>query len=81
VARFANQGKRLASPYFGSVESSASVYAGLQVLRGTLEAQLAAKALTREQQIQTRDALDLIRVMLNGGTNHGRPTARLKAFF
>jgi hypothetical protein len=79
---FANQGKQLVSPYFVSVENNASLYAGLVVLRGTLEAQLAHSALTSEQRQQAREALALIRVMIHGGKlPGGRTTAGLLSFF
>ena len=79
---FANQGKQLVSPYFVSVENNASLYAGLQVLRATLQAQVAQGVLSTTEQQQARTALALIRVMIEGGNlSDGRSTAGLLSFF
>ena len=78
---FANQGKDLVSPYFVSVENNASLYAGLQVLRATLQAQLARAGLNATAQQEARTALNLIRVMIDGGNLGNRATAGLLSFF
>ena len=79
---FANQGRTLVSPYFVSVENNASLYAGLQVLGGTLQAQLQHGALSSSQRVEARNALQLVRTMIEGGRfADGRTTAGLHAFF
>jgi hypothetical protein len=73
----------LANSHLVSVENNFSLYAGLQVLRATLEAELVNDTrLTREDKGSIRSALALIRVMVSGGQlpDH-RVTAGLLSFF
>jgi len=79
----ANQGDQLVNPYEVAVENNLSLYAGLEILRATLQA-----ALERERALPATDraainrALQLSETMLNGGLLEGnRKTAGLLAFF
>ncbi|MET0984450.1 MAG: hypothetical protein ABW034_03485, partial [Steroidobacteraceae bacterium] len=64
-----------------SVENNASLYAGLQVLRATLQAQLTHAGLNANEQQEARTALNLLRVMIEGGNVGSRTTAGLLSFF
>ena len=71
------------NPYLVSVENNFSLYAGLQVLRATLQAEAANDTpLTQEDKGRIRSALALIRTMVSGGQlpDH-RVTAGLLSFF
>ncbi len=79
----ANQGNELVDPYEVSVENNFSLYAGLTIMRATLQA-----IITHEQQVNAEDtraineALQRIDVMINGGRlGKNRQTAGLLAFF
>ena len=78
-----NDGDAPVSPYLVSVENNFSVYAGLQVLRATLETEAASDTrLTADDEDRIRSALALIRTMVSGGQlpDH-RVTAGLLSFF
>lgn len=78
----ANQGEELVSRYEVSVENNFSVYAGLNILRETLNRQLQYQhTLTPAQKNSITQALTLIRQMLEGGSVEGRKTEGLLAFF
>jgi hypothetical protein len=71
------------NPYVVSVENNFSLYAGLQVLRSTLQAELASDThLTQGDKNRIRSALALIRTVVSGGQlpDH-RVTAGLLSFF
>ena len=71
------------SPHLVSVENNFSLYAGLQVLRATLQADLANDTrLTEDDKVTIRSALALISTMVGGGQlpDH-RVTAGLLSFF
>jgi hypothetical protein len=76
-------GSEPVSPHLVSVENNFSLYAGLQVLRATLQAELANDTpLTQDDKGRIRSALALIRTMVSGGQlpDH-RLTAGLLSFF
>jgi hypothetical protein len=76
-------GDQPASAHLVSVENNFSLYAGLQVLTGTLEAELASGThLSQDDKRRIRVALALIRTMVSGGQlpDH-RVTAGLLSFF
>jgi hypothetical protein len=71
------------SPHLVSVENNFSLYAGLQVLRATLQAEAANDThLTEDDKGRIRRALELIQTMVDGGQlpDH-RATAGLLSFF
>ncbi len=73
-----NQGDQPGNPYAVSVENNFSLYAGLLILRATLQAQAASE--NDKSKIDT--ALGLIDRMINGGSSGAKtPTAGLLAFF
>jgi len=83
-----NQGLELVNPHEVAVENNASLLAGLQILRDTLQAQLAHDdKLDRADVAAIHAALACIHVMINGGKIKGekffdeRTTAGLLAFF
>jgi len=78
-----NQGQALVNPHEVAVENNASLLAGLQILRATLQAQLAQnKEFDRSDVAAIHEALVLINVMVNGGVlPDKRSTAGLLAFF
>jgi hypothetical protein len=78
-----NDGDEPVDPHYVSVENNFSLYAGLQVLRATLQAELANDThVTQDDRGRIRNALALIRTMISGGQlpDH-RPTAGLLSFF
>ena len=79
----ANQGDQLVDPYFVAVENNISLYAGLKILRTTLEATLSRdKDLAPADRAQINAALQLSGAMLNGGViGTNRKTDGLLAFF
>jgi hypothetical protein len=63
-----NQGDALVNPHEVSVENNLSLFAGLQILRTTLQTELAVEAtLTDGEKTKIKDALQRIDVMINGG--------------
>jgi hypothetical protein len=78
-----NQGTEIVSRYQVSVENNFSLYAGLIVLRETLNAvQRYDNSLTRDDKAVIRSALNTITVMINGGrVAQNEPTEGLLAFF
>lgn len=79
----ANQGDQLVDPYFIAVENNISLYAGLKILRTTLEHILSRdKDLSSADRATITNALQLSGAMINGGTiGANRKTAGLLAFF
>ena len=79
----ANQGDQLINPYEVAVENTLSLYAGLQILRATLQSTLEHdKTLPPTDKALINQALHLADVMINGGILEGnRKTAGLLAFF
>lgn len=79
----ANQGDQLVNPYEVAVENAVSLYAGLQILRATLQSTLEHDpALQATDKALINQALHLSSVMINGGMLAGnRKTAGLLAFF
>jgi hypothetical protein len=78
-----NDGDEPVDPHYVSVENNFSLYAGLQVLRATLQAELTNDThLTQDDRGRIHSALALIRTMVSGGQllDH-RPTAGLLSFF
>jgi hypothetical protein len=78
-----NQGDRLIDPYEVAVENNISLYAGLKILRATLQA-----TLTHEEYLTAKDkeiinwALQLGNAMINGGViGKNRTTSGLLSFF
>ena len=78
-----NQGDELVDPYGVSVENNFSLYAGLTILRATLQT-----IITRQQNLiakdtaEIREALQRIDAMINGGMiGKNRKTSGLLAFF
>jgi hypothetical protein len=78
-----NQGGQPVDPYEVSVENNASTLAGLTVLQQTLEEELQYETdLSAEQKVTIQKALDLIHVMIHGGTTiQNYHTEGLLAFF
>jgi hypothetical protein len=79
----ANQGDLLVDPYEVAVENNFSLYAGLKILRATLQA-----TLTHEEYLSSKDkeiinrALQLSNAMINGGViGKNRTTSGLLSFF
>ena len=79
----ANQGDQLINPYEVAVENTFSLYAGLNVLRATLQGAFDhQKALGATEKAAINKALQMSDAMINGGTLEGnRQTAGLLAFF
>jgi len=79
----ANQGDALVNPYEVAVENNFSLYAGLNILRGTLQAAFHhEKTLDATDKAAINKALQLSESMINGGILPGnRQTAGLLAFF
>lgn len=79
----AGEGVDAANPWFVSVENNFSVYAGLEVLRGTLRQTLEHEAnLAAKDRTAIEDALERLQVMIDGGRfDDGRATAGLLEFF
>jgi hypothetical protein len=77
-----NQGGAAVSPYFVSIENNLSLFAGLNVLRSTLAAELAGDAkLSSDARNQIANASKLIETMLSGGTlPDARSTKGLREF-
>jgi hypothetical protein len=80
-----NEGDSPVNPYGISVENNLSLYAGLQILRATLQAEAQDGALAPDAQKRIKDALQLIEVMIAGGKNpqvgKGGETRGLLSFF
>ncbi len=78
-----NQGDQLVDPYEVAVENNFSLYAGLNILRTTLQATLAHdKNLQAAERAAINEALQLSAAMINGGTIGTKRTTRgLLAFF
>lgn len=78
-----NQGRETVNPFEVAVENNTSMLAGLQILRSTLQAQLAHDDdLGRSDVAQIHTVLASINVMINGGKHaDGRSTAGLLSFF
>ncbi|MES3007926.1 MAG: hypothetical protein V4751_09165 [Pseudomonadota bacterium] len=67
-----NQGAQSVNPYEVSVENNFSLYAGLIILRSTLQAVLAHdKNLAELEKIEVSEALQRIEAMINGGVVSG----------
>ncbi len=79
----ANQGDQLVNPYFVSVENNISLYAGLTILRSTLQAiKTHAQNVSAKDKITINQALQVIEVMINGGIiEKDRVTSGLLSFF
>ena len=79
----ANHGDQLVNPFEVALENNFSLYAGLNILRATLQATLARdKALPAADTAAITRALQLSAAMINGGVIEGtRKTAGLLAFF
>ena len=78
-----NQGDQLVDPYEVAVENNFSLYAGLKILRATLQATVAhEKNLSAKDKETINEALQLGNAMINGGViNKNRTTAGLLSFF
>lgn len=78
-----NQGDQLVDPYEVAVENNISLYAGLKVLRATLQATvLHEKNLSANDMEKINEALQLGNAMINGGVlNKNRTTSGLLSFF
>jgi hypothetical protein len=78
-----NQGEQLINPHQVSVENNVSLYAGLNVLAGTLRAELAfEKDLSKANKVKINAALEIIRIMMEGGQTAGNnATDGLLSFF
>jgi hypothetical protein len=78
-----NEGDVPVNPHEVSVENNLSLYAGLQILRLTLTAELEGEtALDDGEKNKIKDALHLIEVMINGGRiDRDRQTQGLLSFF
>lgn len=79
----ANRGKLPAHPYEVAVENNASLYAGLNILRATLQVtRMRDAALSAADKSAIDEALERIDVMINGGRlDAQRSTAGLLSFF
>lgn len=79
----ANQGDQLVDPYGMAVENNFSLYAGLKILRATLQATaLHDKKISATETAAINAALQLSEAMINGGMiGNQRTTAGLLAFF
>jgi hypothetical protein len=79
----ANQGEQLVDPSFVAVENNISLYAGLNILRATLETTLSRDTtLSAADRAAIAAALQLSGAMIHGGTlGPGRTTAGLLSFF
>lgn len=79
----ANQGDALINPYEVAVENNFSLYAGLSILRATLQAAFDhEKTLDATDKAAINKALQLSEAMINGGILPGNhQTAGLLAFF
>lgn len=78
-----NQGDQLTDPYEVAIENNFSLYAGLKILRATLQATMA-----HEENLSAKDkeiingALQLTGAMINGGViDKNRTTSGLLSFF
>ncbi len=78
-----NEGAVPVNPHQISVENNLSLYAGLQILRLTLRAELDGDtALARDEINKIKDALQLIEVVIGGGQiGNDRQTKGLRSFF
>lgn len=78
-----NQGDKKVNPHHVSVENNVSLYAGLKILSFTLRAELAQeKSLGDADKVRIKNALEIIRVMIEGGKiADNNPTEGLLAFF
>lgn len=78
-----NQGDQLVNPYFVSVENTLSLYAGLTILRSTLQAiRSQPQDVSAQDKGALNEALQLIEVMINGGIlDNDRVTSGLLSFF
>ena len=78
-----NQGDQAINPHQVSVENNASLYAGLRVLDSTLRAELVyEKRLSDVEKIMIKRALEIIKLMIEGGQVAGNNmTAGLLSFF
>jgi hypothetical protein len=78
-----NEGDAAVNPHQISVENNLSLYAGLQILRATLQAELDGDtALSGDEKTQIKDALRLIEVMIAGGqSGKNSQTKGLLSFF
>lgn len=78
-----NQGDQPVDPYEVAIENNFSLYAGLKILRTTLEAVLAhEKNLSATDRAEINGALQRIEAMINGGSiGKNRTTSGLLAFF
>lgn len=74
-----NEGEAPVNPHQLSVENNFSVYAGLLILRATLQAQMENDAAADKPKIT--EALKLIAVMIDGGRFKDRETRGLLSFF
>lgn len=74
-----NEGEAAVDPHQLSVENNFSVYAGLLILRATLQAQRAHDQAADKTKIDA--ALRTITVMIDGGQSDGRETKGLLSFF
>jgi hypothetical protein len=82
TATLQNQGGAPVSPYFVSVENNLSLYAGLRILKATLEDELAGGAeLTSDARERIAKASKLIDTMISGGVlPNARQTRGLRDF-
>ena len=77
-----NEADTPVSPYFVSVENNLSLFAGLRILRATLQGELSAQpGLSSDARQQIAHCVALIDAMLSGGVLPGsRSTKGLRAF-
>lgn len=82
AATLQNQGGASVSPYFVSVENNLSLFAGLNILKATLDEELTGDArLTPAAKDQITKASKLIDTMISGGVlPHARHTNGLRDF-
>ena len=78
-----NQGNQPVNPHQISVENNASLYAGLTVLESTLNDELSNnEKLTSADKVRVKTALNIIKVMIEGGqVANNNPTTGLLNFF
>ncbi len=79
----ANEGDLLVDPFEVAVENNLSLYAGLKILRATLQATLTHDiSLNAKNQELINEPLQLINAMINGGViNKNHTTSGLLSFF
>ena len=77
-----NAGDGPVNPHSLSVENNLSLYAGLKILRSTLQGELDGDTtLSGGEKAKIKDALHIIEVMIAGGESGGKQTKGLLSFF